>query len=61
MTRYRARVVLLLFLVLYPTACATSWQSVATPSPAQLIEAEQPDRDRVERDSGGTRGAISRR
>ena len=47
MTRYRARVVLLLFLVLYPTACATSWQSVATPSPAQLIEAEQPDRVRV--------------
>ena len=47
MTRYRARVVLLLFLVLYPTACATSWQSVATPSPAQFIEAEQPDRVRV--------------
>jgi hypothetical protein len=47
MTRYRPRVVLLLFLVPYLTACATSWQSVAAPSPAQLIEAEQPDRVRV--------------
>ena len=44
MTRYRA--VLLLFLVLHLTACYT-WQGVATTSPAQLIEATQPDRVRV--------------
>ena len=44
MTRYRS--VLLLFLVLNLTAC-TSWHSVAIPSPAEFIEAEQPDRVRV--------------
>jgi len=41
MTRYRA--VLLLFLVLHLTACYT-WQGVATTSPAEVIEATQPDR-----------------
>ena len=46
MTRYRLRAVLLLFGVLHLTACST-WQSVNTPSPAQFIEAEQPDRIRV--------------
>ena len=44
MKRYRA--VLLLFLVLHLTACYT-WQGVATTSPAQLIEAMQPDHVRV--------------
>ena len=44
MTRYRA--VLLLFLVLHLTACYT-WQGVATTSPAEVIEATQPDRVRV--------------
>ena len=46
MTRYRPRAVLLLFLPLHLTACQT-WHSVATPSPSQFIEAEQPDRVRV--------------
>ena len=46
MTRYRLRAVLLLFLLLNLTACAT-WQPVNTPSPAQFIEAEKPDRVRV--------------
>ena len=48
MTRYRARAVLLLFLVLNLTAC-TSWQSVSLDaiSPAQLIEEDRPDRVRV--------------
>ena len=51
MTRYRSRVVLLLFLVLHLTACYT-WQGVATTSPAGMIEAmietqTQPDRVRV--------------
>ena len=48
MTRYRARAVLLLFLVLNLTACAT-WQAV-TPTPmsvAQLIEEDRPERVRV--------------
>ena len=48
MTRYRARAVLLLFLLLHLTACAT-WQAV-TPTPmsvAQLIEEDRPDRVRV--------------
>jgi hypothetical protein len=44
MKRYRA--VLLLFLVLHLTACYT-WQGIATTSPAQLIEAMQPDHVRV--------------
>ena len=46
MTRYRARAVLLLFLLLNLTTC-TSWQPAATPSPTQFVEAEQPDRVRV--------------
>ena len=48
MTRYRARAVLLLFLLLNLTACQT-WQSVSLGaiSPAQLIEEDQPDRVRV--------------
>ena len=46
MTRYRIRAVLLLFLVLHLTACYT-WQGIATTSPAQLIEAMQPDHVRV--------------
>ena len=48
MTRYRYRAVLLLFLVLNLTACAT-WQAV-TPTPmsvAQLIEEDRPERVRV--------------
>ena len=49
MTRYRS--VLLLFLVLNLTAC-TSWHSVAIPSPAEFIEAEQPDRVRVTMQDG---------
>ena len=51
MTRYRPRAVLLLFLVLHLTACM-SWQSAATPSPSQFIEAEQPDRVRVTTQDG---------
>ena len=53
MTVYRFRAVLLLFLVLHLTACYT-WQGVATTSPAELIEATQPDRVRltVRRESG---------
>ena len=48
MTHYRARAVLLLFLLLHLTACQT-WQSVSLDaiSPAQLIEEDQPDRVRV--------------
>ena len=46
MTRYRPRAVLLLFLVLHLTACST-WQGIATTSPAAVIEATQPDRVRV--------------
>ena len=49
MTRYRARAVLLLFLLLNLTACST-WQSVGPVSPSQFIEEDQPDRVRV---SGG--------
>ncbi len=41
----------MLFLVLNLTAC-TSWQSAATPSPSQFIEAEQPDRVRVTTQDG---------
>ena len=51
MTRYRPRAGLLLFLLLHLTAC-TSWQSAATPSPSQFIEAEQPDRVRVTTQDG---------
>ena len=46
MTRHRLRAVLLLFLLLNLTACVT-WQDIATPSQAQFIEIEQPDRVRV--------------
>ena len=46
MTGYRARAVLLLFLLLNLTACQT-WHSVSTASPGQFIEAEQPNRVRV--------------
>ena len=48
MTRYRARAVLMLFLVLHLAACVT-WQAVSLDaiSPAQLIEEDQPDRVRV--------------
>ena len=48
MTRYRARAVLPLFLLLHLTACQT-WQSVSLGaiSPAQLIEEDRPDRVRV--------------
>ena len=51
MTRYRLRAVLLLFLLLNLTACST-WQGVATPSPSQFIEAEQPDLVRVTTQDG---------
>ena len=48
MTRYRARAVLLLFLLLNLTACHT-WNSVSLDaiSLAQLIEEDRPDRIRV--------------
>ena len=46
MTRYRARAVLLLFLLLNLTACST-WQSIDAISQAQFIEEDQPDRVRV--------------
>ena len=48
MTSYRARAVLMLFLVLHLAACVT-WQAVSLDaiSPAQLIEEDQPDRVRV--------------
>ena len=58
MTRYRIRAVLLLFLVLHLTACYT-WQGIATTSPAQLIEATQPDRVRVTM-RGGTQVELER-
>ena len=54
MTRYRARAVLLLFLLLNLTACQT-WQFVGPVSPGRFVEAEQPDRVRV---SGG--GVLER-
>ena len=50
MTRYSLRAVLLLFGVLYLTACATSsWQAVSLDaiSPAQLIEEDRPPIVRV--------------
>jgi hypothetical protein len=52
MTRYRARAVLLLFGVLYLTACS-SWQSIGPVSPSRLIELDQPERVRVYMRSGG--------
>ena len=48
---YRLRTVLTLFLVLHLTACYT-WLGVATTSPAQLIEATQPDYVRVLKPDG---------
>ena len=51
MTRHRLRAVLLLFLLLNLTACVT-WQDIATPSQAQFIEIEQPDRVRVTMQDG---------
>ena len=50
MTRHRPLAVLLLFGVLYLTACATnSWQAVSLDaiSPAQLIEEDRPSSVRV--------------
>ena len=52
MTRYRARAVLLLFLLLNLTACST-WQSVGPVSLSQFIEEEQPERVRVYMRGGG--------
>ena len=46
MTRYRARAVLLLFLLLNLAACS-SWQSIGPVSPSQFIELDQPERVRV--------------
>ena len=46
MTRYRARAVLLLFLLLNLTACS-SWQNIGPVSPGRFIELDQPDRVRV--------------
>ena len=46
MARYRARAVLLLFGVLYLTACI-SWQSIGPVSPSRFIELDQPERVRV--------------
>jgi hypothetical protein len=48
MTRHRPRAVLLLFLLLHPTACQT-WKSVSLDaiSSTQLIEEDQPGRVRV--------------
>ena len=46
MTRYRARAVLLLFGVLYLTACS-SWRSIGPVSPSRFIELDQPERVRV--------------
>ena len=46
MTRYRARAVLLLFGLLYVTACS-SWQSTGPVSPSRFIELDQPERVRV--------------
>ena len=46
MTRYRARAVLLPFLLLHLTACS-SWQSIGPVSPSQFIELDQPERVRV--------------
>ena len=51
MTRHRLRAVLMLFLVLHLAACVT-WQDIATPSQAQFIEIEQPDRVRVTMQDG---------
>ena len=52
MTRHRHRAVLLLFGVLYLTACS-SWQSIGPVSPSRFIELDQPERVRVYMRSGG--------
>ena len=52
MTRYRARAVLLLLLLLNLTACST-WQSIGPVSPSRFIELDQPERVRVYMRSGG--------
>jgi hypothetical protein len=52
MTRHRHRAVLLLFGVLYLTACS-SWQSIGAVSPSRFIELDQPERVRVYMRSGG--------
>ena len=46
MTRYCARAVLLLFGLLYVTACS-SWQSIGPVSPSRFFELDQPERVRV--------------
>jgi len=51
MIRYRARAVLLLFLLLNLTACS-SWQSIGPVSPSRFIELDQPERVRVYMRSG---------
>ena len=51
MIRYRARAVLLLFGVLYLTACS-SWQSIGPVSPSRFIELDQPERVRVTMQDG---------
>ncbi len=51
MTRYRARAVLLLFLLLSLTACST-WQSIGPVSPGRFIELDQPERVRVTMQDG---------
>ena len=57
MTRHRLRAVLMLFLVLHLAACVT-WQDIATPSQAQFMEIEHPDRVRV---TGGGRARLGTR
>ena len=51
MIRYHPRAVLLLFGVLYLTACS-SWQSIGPVSPSRLLELDQPDRVRVTMQDG---------
>ena len=51
MTRYCARAVLLLFGLLYVTACS-SWQSIGPVSPGRFIELDQPERVRVTMQDG---------
>ena len=51
MTRYRARAVLLLFLLLNLTACS-SWQNIGPVSPGRFIELDQPERVRVTMQDG---------
>ena len=51
MTRHRHRAVLLLFGVLYLTACS-SWQSIGAVSPSRFIELDQPESVRVTMQDG---------